>query len=148
MSLNKITKNIHVLMIIEVIGKPPEHLNETLENMIKQIGEEKGVVVRKKKINEPNLMKDQKDFYMNFAEIEVEVEEVLHLSMLIFKYMPAHIEIISPEIITLSNNGINEIFNELGRRLHGYDEVARIIQVEKEILEKKLRELIEQKKDK
>lgn len=148
MSLNKITKNIRVIMIIEVIGKPPEHLNETLENMIKQIGEEKGVVVKEKKINEPNLMKDQKDFYINFAEVEVEVEEVLHLSMLMFKYMPAHIEIISPEIITLSNNGLNEILNELVRRLHGYDEVARIIQVEKEILEKKLKDIMEQRKDK
>ena len=145
MSLDKETKGIEAAIIIEVIGKPPEHLKETLENLIKKIDEEKGVKVKKKKINEPAEMKDNKGFYTSFAEIEVEVEEVLHLAVLMFKYMPAHIEILSPEIIKLSNNGWNDILNELTRRLHGYDEVARIIQIEKKILEKKLKEVLEKK---
>jgi hypothetical protein len=55
--------------------------------------------------------------------------------------MPAHIEIIQPEFIVLTSGGWNDILNELTRRLHGYDEVARIVQVEKSILEKKLREV-------
>ncbi len=149
------TKNIKVLMILEVLGRPPEHLTETLENLIKQIDEEKGVSVKKKEIKEPLPMKNKidslekggsekiktEDFYTSFAEIELEVEEIMYLAMLMFKYMPAHIEIISPELITLTNNGWNEILNELTRRLHGYDEVARVIQVEKGILERKLKEL-------
>lgn len=138
-------EGIRAIMIIEVIGKPPEHLTETLNNLIQQIDEEKGVSVKDKKLNEPVLMKDQKDFYISFAEIEVGVEEIMHLTMLMFKYMPAHIEIISPELIALTNNGWNEILNEITRRLHGYDEVAKIIQVEKNILEKKLREALGEK---
>lgn len=154
------TKNIKVLMILEVLGRPPEHLTETLENLIKQIDEEKGVVVKKKEIKEPIPMKDKvgslekggsekiktENFFTSFAEIELEIEEVMYFAMLVFKYMPAHIEIISPELIALTNNGWNEIFNELTRRLHGYDEVARVLQVEKGILERKLKELIERKK--
>jgi len=105
------TKNIRVMMVIEVIGRPPEHLTETLNNIIKQIDEEKGVDVKEKKMGAPVLMKDQKDFYTSFAEIEIEVEEILDLAMLMFKYMPAHVEIISPELIALKNNGCNEIFN-------------------------------------
>ncbi len=143
------TKGINAILIFDVIGKPPEHLTDTLNEIIKKIDEEKGVSVKGKKINEPVFMKDQKEFYTSFAEVEVEVEEILYLSMLIFKYMPAHIDIISPELITLTNNGWNEIFNELARRLHGYDEVARIIQMEKGILEKKLKNLMDGKeKDK
>jgi len=143
------TKGINAILIFDVIGKPPEHLTDTLNEIIKKIDEEKGVSVKEKKINEPVFMKDQKEFYTSFAEVEVEVEEILYLSMLIFKYMPAHIDIISPELITLTNNGWNEIFNELARRLHGYDEVARIIQMEKGILEKKLKNLMdEREKDK
>ncbi len=136
------TKGIRATMIIEVIGTPPEHLTETLNNLIKQIDEEKGVSVKEKKLKEPILMKDQKNFYTCYAEVEVEVEEVIQLVILMFKYMPAHIEILSPETINLSNNNLNEILNELTRRLHGYDEVARVIQMEKNILEKKLRELL------
>ena len=139
------TKGINAMMIIEVIGRPPEHLTETLNKIISQIDEEKGVNVKEKKVNEPVLMKDQKDFYTSFAEVGIKVEEILELAMLMFKYMPAHIEIISPELIALTNNGWNDILNELARRLHGYDEIARIIQVEKNILEKKLKEGMKEK---
>ena len=141
------TKRINAILVFDIIGKPPEHLTETLNDIIKKIGEEKGVSVKETKVNEPVFMKDQKEFYTSFAEVEIEVEEILYLAMLMFKYMPAHVEIISPELITLTNNGWNEIFNELVRRLHGYDEVARVIQMEKGILEKKLREALGENKN-
>ena len=133
-------------MVIEVLGRPPKHLEKTLNDIIGKIDEEKGVSVKSKKINKPKLVKDQKKFYTNFAEIEVEIEEILSLAILLFKYMPSHIEIIHPELIALTNNGWNDILNELTRRLHGYDEIARVIQVEKGILEKRLREVLEKKK--
>ena len=139
------TKGIKALLIIDVIGKPPEHLTETLNNIIKKIDDEKGVNVMSKKLSEPTLMKDQKDFYTSFAEVEVEVQEIFELVILMFKYMPAHIEILYPELIALTNNGWGDILNELTRRLHGYDEIARIVNVEKSILEKKLREVLEDK---
>lgn len=139
-------EKITAIMIFEIIGRPPEHLTETLEKIIKQINEEKGVKVKEKKINEPDLMKEQKDFYTSFAEIEVEVEDVFNIVTLMFKYMPAHIDIISPEKIPITNNDWSTILNELTRRLHGYDEVARVIQNEKAILEKKLREILDKEK--
>ncbi len=142
MSLSE-TNNVRAIIILEVIGRPPEHLTETLENIAKNIGEEKGVKVVEKEINVPITMKENKDFYTSFAEIEVEVEAIMQLVALMLKYMPAHIEIISPEFIASTNNGWNDILNETVRRLHGYDEVARIIQTEKVILENKLRELTE-----
>lgn len=148
MSLSDEEKGMKAVMIIEVIGRPPEHLVEALENTVKTIDEEKGVSVKEKKIKKPTLMKNKKDFYTSFAEVEVEVEEILHIAMLMFKYMPAHIDIISPEIIALSNNGWAEIFNELTRRLHGYDEVAKIIQIEKAVLEKRLRDILSTKPQK
>ena len=142
------TKGIRAILIVEVIGRPPEHLTETLNNIISKIDEEKGVIVKEKRLHEPILMKKQKDFYTSFAEVEVEVEEILNLAILMFKYMPANVEILSPELIALTNNGWSDIFSELTRRLHGYDEVARIIQVEKNILEKKLREVLGKKEEK
>ena len=146
MSSHEETKGIRAIMIVEVIGKPPKHLTETLNNMIKAIDEEKGVSVQTKKLHEPTLLKDQKKFYTAYAEIEVEIDEIMVLTMLLFKYMTAHVEVISPELIALTNNGWNEILNELTRRLHGYDEIARILQAEKGILEQKLREVLENSK--
>lgn len=137
-------KHIRAALILEIIGRPPEHLTETLQGIIKQIGEEKGVEIADQKINEPIPMKEQKDFYTTFAEVEIEVEDMLYLAVVMFKYMPAHIEVISPELIALTNNGWNDIFNELARRLHSYDEIAGVLDMEKRILENKLREVLGQ----
>jgi len=142
------TKKITAVMILEIIGKPAEHLVKTLEEIIKELGNEKGVKINNKKINEPTELKDRKEFFTTFAEIEVEVEEALQLAILMFKYMPAHVEIVSPESINLTNNEYSDILSELTRRLHKYDEVARVVQMEKGILEKKLKDVLEKNKDK
>ena len=142
------TKNIGASLIIEVIGKPPEHLIETLENIIGNVDGEKGVQVKSKKIREPALIKDSKEFYTTFAEIEVEVEDILYLVILMFKYMPAHIEILYPDLIALTSHGWNDILNELTRRLHGYDEIAKVLQIQNKQLQQKLQEVLEGQKSK
>lgn len=147
MSLDE-TKKIGAVFILEAIGKPAEHLKEVLTNITKKVEEEKAVKVIESKVNEPVLMKDQKELHTSFAEIEFEVEGMNNLIFLIFKYMPAHIEITHPERITFANDEINMALNELTRRLHGYDEIARIIQVEKKVLENKLKAVLEEKKEK
>ncbi|MEK6912750.1 MAG: hypothetical protein AABX26_02225 [Nanoarchaeota archaeon] len=139
MSLDE--QKIRAIMILDVIGRPPKHLIESLEKVISEIDKEKGVKVMMKDIKEPTLMKDQTDFYTTFAEVEVEIEDILSLAILLFKYMPAHLEVVSPEIIAMSSNGWNDILNELARRLHAYDEIARMLQSEKNVLLKKLKEL-------
>ncbi len=126
------------MFIFEIIGRPAENLVKTLDDIIKQIDEEKGVEVKSKDIKEPTTLKDQKDFFTTFAEVEVEVEEILYLVLLMFKYMPAHIEISSPELIALTNNGWGEILSELTRRLHAYDEVARVLRFENNQMQEKL----------
>jgi hypothetical protein len=141
MSSNKKNEVVKALFVLDVIGKPPEHLTKTLGEIIKKISEERGVKVVNKKINEPILMKDQKDFYTTFAEIEVEVETISHLAMLMFKYPPAHIEVISPELVELTNNGWSDILSEIARRLHQYDEIAKVLQVQNIKMQRKLKEL-------
>ncbi len=149
MSLNKRereTKGIRATIILEIIGKPPEHLVKTLEEIVKRIDEEKGVRVISKKINEPVLMKDNKEFYTTFAEIDLEVENILYLTIIMFKYMPAHVEVVEPELIALTNSGWTDILSELTRRLHAYDEVSRVIQLQNSKMQKKLKELMDNKK--
>lgn len=136
------TKGIIATIILEIIGKPPEHLIKTLEELIEKIDKENGVRVTNKKINEPILMKDSKEFYTTFAEVDLEVEDILYLAIIMFKYMPAHIEVVKPELIALTNNGWTDILSELTRRLHGYEEVARIIKIQNAKMQKKLNELL------
>jgi hypothetical protein len=124
------TKGIQVALIIEVLGKPKEYLTDSLNKIVEQIDKEKGVVVEAKEIHNPKELENKKGFYTAFADIQVEVEEIRYLLILMFKYMPAHIEIIHPELIALTNHGWGDIINELTRRLHGYDEIARVLQLQ------------------
>ena len=132
--------------ILEVIGHPKEHLTEALKDIIKKISEEKGVEVKDSEINKVKELESKKGFYTTFAEVEIEVNDLILLVLLTFKYMPAFIELIYPENIALNNNGFNELLNEVARRLHGYEELARIFQIEKANLERKIKELEDKKK--
>jgi hypothetical protein len=134
-------QKISAILIIEVMGRPKEHLVETLEGIIKNIDNEKGVSVIEKRIVEPNELEKQKDLFVTHAEIEIEVDDALILSTLTFKYMPAHITVVEPENIKLPNHGYSDILSEITRRLHKYDEIARVIQMEKGILERRIKEL-------
>jgi hypothetical protein len=144
--MNLTEDNIRAVLILEVLGKPPEHLTETLHKLADSIGKEENIELKEKKVKEPVEMEKRKGFYTSFAEIEIQAKTIMHLIMIIFKYMPAHVEILSPENIKINNNNLGELFNELTRRLHGYDEIARMVQIEKKILTKKLREVLEKEK--
>ncbi|MDO8528507.1 MAG: hypothetical protein Q7S06_01285 [Nanoarchaeota archaeon] len=137
-------KEITTTLIFDIIGTPSEYLTESLNKLIDEINKEKGVKVSSRKVNEPVLMKDQTDFYTTFAEVEIIAEQVSQVVLVMFKYMPANVEIVSPEHISISNNALSDVLSEITRRLHSYDEVARIMQVEKNVLENKLREILKQ----
>lgn len=140
---------INAMVIFEILGKPKEHLVETLNDLIKKVGGESGIDVKEQIIHEPKNVKDQKELFTTFAEVEIEVDEFFKIVVIMFKYMPAHIEIMSPEKLQISNHKLNEFLNELARRLHSYDEVARILQAERMVLEKRLKDAEEKepKKD-
>ena len=134
------TKGIRASLILEILGRPQEHLIENLKKIIEQIKKEPSVKVSSERINEPKELENQKGFYTSFAEVQVGVEEIRYLAILMFKYMPAHIEVIEPELIALTNNGWGDIFSELTRRLHSYEEVTRALQMQLAEMQKKLNE--------
>lgn len=140
-------QKIRAIFMLEVMGRPPEHLKETLKEFIGKINGEKGVEVKTSEIHEPKELEDEKGFYTTFADIEVETDSLKEIMAITFRYMPSHIEVISPENLKVDNNYFNEIFNEITRRLHAYDQVARIVQNEKMVMEKQLKELAEKKKE-
>ena len=129
---------IRAMVVLDVIGKPPEHLAEVLEKVIGEIDKEKGVTVIGKNIKDPKPLKENENFFTAFAEVELEVDEIINLVIVMFKFMPAHLEIISPEILAISNNSWGDILNELARRMHGYDEIARMLQHENKTLKSQI----------
>lgn len=139
-------QNIKAMLIFEILGKPQQYLVTALENMISQIENEGRVKIISRDIKPPKKKEDLKDdsgeeFYTTFAEVEIESPDIPSLIDLMFDYMPAHVDIISPEQISLQNSDWSDVLTKLIRKLHAYDEIARILQVEKENLNKQLSSL-------
>ena len=135
---NKIKTSI----IFEIIGRPPENIIKVLkEDVIKNMNKEEGIEVTKETIHEPKLIKDQKDLYTTFAEVEIEADDLNLIFMIVVNMLPANIEIIEPTLIRITNFDLSQTLSELTIKLHRYDEVAKALTMERYALIGKLKEM-------
>jgi len=146
-------KPITALMIIEMIGRPKEHLEETFKEYIKKMGSEKDVTLINEKIHEPKKIEykpDEKkeetnveaELFLTFAEIEIESKDIITLMRIIFNYLPSHVELISPEYLELKNIDFNELFNEVIRRIHEYDNITKSVLMKNKIMHDQFQQII------
>lgn len=124
------TENLNVILIIEILGKPADYIKGELSKIVENLGKEKDVKMIYNKIAEPKKLEN--DVFTTFAEIEI-VTSLEKLMMIIFAYMPSHIEIIKPEDLKIKNSDLNSFLNEIIRKLHQYDELAKAMLIEKEV---------------
>lgn len=142
---------IKARIILEMLGRPKEHLVDTMQKLIEALAKEKGLVISQKEVHEPKKMEDKttselsedKQLFTTFAEVDIEVDDLVVLMSIIFRYMPSHAEIVSPESINLNNFNLNIIINDLATRLHYYDSVAKSAIMNNNLLAAKIKEVIE-----
>lgn len=132
---------IKAFFIFEMLGRPREHLRKTLHEFINKIGSEPGIQIKDKKIHEPKKIEEAKhELYTSFAETEIEFKDMPTLFKIVFGYMPSHIEIVEPEELGIKNFDLNLLMNELTRRLHQYDEIAKGLAIERGIMQQRLQQ--------
>ena len=134
-------EKINAVLMLEILGKPKEHVKEVLEGIVDKLGKEEGVILISKNVAEPKKFEGGggEDIFTSFAEVEIETS-LQKLMLIIFGYMPSHIDIIVPEELRIRNSDLNLFFNELTRKLHQYDEIARALLIERNILAKQIKE--------
>jgi len=136
-------QKIQVNLIFEILGRPPEHIKEALNTLVIKMGSEKGVKLLSKTYHEPKKVEDPKahDLYTAFAEVSLELDSMGDYFKIIFTYMPANIELVSPESISFNNFELNELSNALLQRLHNYDALTKNVVFERDMFAKKLQEV-------
>jgi hypothetical protein len=132
---------IQARMILEILGRPPEHIKEAMTVLIQRLKSEPGVKILEENHHEPVPVQDSKDIFTTFSEIIFETDSVSMYFGIIFAYMPSNIELLSPQQISFSNADFNEITGLLSQRLHDYDAIAKRMVSERHILEQKLKEI-------
>jgi len=132
-------ENIRTVMIFEMLGRPPEHLKQSMEHFIGQVSNEKGVEVLNKNIGEPKkIEKSEQELFTSFAELEINFDNLNSLLKILFVYMPSHIEIVYPQELRMKNTDISTLTNELVRKLHQYDEITKRLTMEVRILQNQI----------
>jgi len=147
------------MMIFEAMGRPKDHLTFVMDELIKKIDQEKGISITNKDIHEPKLIENKddkgeiikyeegKEMFSNFCELGLEADTLMDLMRVLFLYMPAHIEVISPSNFELKNFDLGAIANEIIKKLHNYDAIAKSALIKNKILEDKLKEYIDKEKE-
>ncbi len=127
--------------ILEILGRPAEHLTVSLNELIDKMGSEKGISVISKEVHKPKAVEKTNNLWTAFADIELEFETLQHFFNAVIMYMPAHVEIVNPDSVKLNAFELNELSNFVVSRLHNYDAVAKKLMGEREILISKLEHL-------
>ena len=124
------------LLVIELMGRPAEHVEKTLNDLIDRLGNEKGVELVKRNIHPAKPTEN--NLFISFAELEALFLDIHSLLSMSFAYMPSHVEVIEPSSLSINLNDANSIINTLLLRLHNYDDIAKRFTVENLILQNQL----------
>ena len=137
-------KWIKIRAIVELVGKPLEHIQNTIIMMGEKFGEGTPEIKVTKRQVKPPVKVENTEMYSAYLEFEADVKNLSTVMGIIFDYMPSSIEIIAPESITEDIPNLNALLNDLAGRLHQYDMTIKKLKAQY-VLQKK--ELLKAKKD-
>lgn len=117
---------IHIRSIIELMGAPKEHIQDTLQKYVEKISNDDSLVLLKADFAEPKIAEDTDDkFFMCFVEVEILAKDISAVSFFCFDYMPSSVEIIAPEVMQYKAQRLSAFFNDLQARLHSLDKFLK-----------------------
>jgi hypothetical protein len=131
-------EKIQARLILEILGRPKEHVSEALKMIVDKISKEKGVRLVETQIHAPMPIKESTDLFTSFTEIVIECDTLSSFFGIVFAYMPANIEIMEPLDLQIRNDEFTALANRIIQRLHNYDAIARKLVVDNKMLREKL----------
>lgn len=138
---------IRALFIFEILGKPPKHVKSSLEKMIDELAKQKGLEIVRREIHEPKIINNENkqdnkenNLYSSFAEVEVVTSDLKLIIAIVLNMLPSHIEILEPTDFIIKNFDLSSLMTELTLKLHKYDEIAKVLILERNNLLRRLNE--------
>ncbi|MBW3003327.1 hypothetical protein KY337_02090 [Candidatus Woesearchaeota archaeon] len=125
--------------IMEVLGKPKEHVDTTMKSLVNQIKALGDFKVVESFVSET---KEQEHLFSSFAELEIEANKMSQLIGFCFDFMPSSIEIISPDELKLTASDMSDLLTDLQAKLHDGDMVTKKLNSVNFFLRKNLNALI------
>jgi len=123
--------HIRCRTIIEVLGKPKEHVEKAIKEYTEHIKEDSQLVVLKEEYSD---IQEQGKLWSKFVELDLVIKGTKKLISFCFEYMPSSLEVLKPEHLMLTNAELSGFLNDLQSRLHNVDMTVKQLKVENEFL--------------
>lgn len=134
-------KKVLFRAVVEVLGKPKEHVDSSLKGYLQKLKENSHYQVVKEELAE--LKKhEESELWMAFAELEIRTSGVAEIIDFCFDYMPSLIEIIEPEELQLDSLAVSSFLNDMQAKLHGVDMLAKQMKMENQLTNQSLAKLL------
>ncbi|RMF55520.1 hypothetical protein D6745_01960 [Candidatus Woesearchaeota archaeon] len=130
---------IYIKTIIEVLGKPKEHVAETLKLVVQKAKENDKLIFVKEKSFEP---KPQEKLFSAFTEMELLVKNADALMDFCVEFMPSSVEILEPPMLDFKNTALSNLLNEFLGRLHKADMISKGYNAANQLLRKNIKTLV------
>ncbi|MDP3766103.1 MAG: hypothetical protein Q8R04_06340 [Nanoarchaeota archaeon] len=123
--------HIRCRTIIEVLGKPKEHVESSIKDYIEHIKEDSELVVLNEDYSE---IKEQGKLWSKFVELDLVIKGTGKLISFCFEYMPSSIEVVKPDHLIMTNPELSNFLNDLQARLHNVDMIIKQLKAENDFL--------------
>lgn len=126
---------VHARILIEMVGKPKEHVEKTLKDYVSQIEKTDKIKVTKKNFAE---LKEIEGLWSTFVELEGYFKGFSTLIGFCFDYMPSSVEVLAPEHMIFTNLASTQMLNDLQSKLHTMDMMLKKLNNENEFMRSNL----------
>jgi hypothetical protein len=123
--------------IIEVLGKPKEHVESTFNNYIVKLKQDSKYKVLSEEYAEIR-QQEGVELWSTFVEMELETDNLPHIMAFCFEYMPSIIEIIGPEQLNFTDVEASTFLSEMQGKIHNIDMIAKQLKLENEHIMKNM----------
>ena len=110
--------HIRCKVIIEILGKPKEHVEKTLRMYVDKIKDDSDLIILNSEFSEAV---EKEKLYAIFVELDMIIKGIPKLIAFCFDYMPSSIEISKPEEFVMRKSSVEDLINDLQARLHDVD---------------------------
>lgn len=118
--------------VIEVLGKPQNHVEEMLDSILSRIQGDNRFQLKNSEIH-ACIAQEGTELFSTFVEVEIVSEDVNNLIYFCFDFMPSSIEINEPSQIQLSSSDFSQFLNDLQAKLHQVDMLAKRMKMERDV---------------
>lgn len=127
--------HIRCKVIIEVLGKPKGHVENSIRDYVEKIKKDSELIVMNVDFSEAE---EKEKLFAIFVELDMVVKGIPKLIGFCFDYMPSSIEITKPEQFIVKKSTVENFINDLQARLHNVDMIVKKQKNENTFLKKNL----------